>query len=206
MWKGWCEEDPCLYCLLKPGDVLSLYLHVQKLEYNKGLCKQSEKWGAVAESPLKKKAGSLEVEPIFCTRGEQVLEPDGRGCFSVGKCSLYRCSSDITGHQGGQGTGWNKSGQRSFTETDGPSLRELKYLPQQENRFNTAPGEFSQQKNKKIDVGVFLLGQASFLFVLSPSKLCPLAKINYNSVSCKTYWWSLSIQWRIRSVDCKSYR
>lgn len=56
----------------------------------------------------KKKAQSLEVELIFCTRGEQVLEPavvGGRGCFSVGKCALYRCSPGITGHQGGQGTG-----------------------------------------------------------------------------------------------------
>lgn len=55
--------------------------------------------------PTKKKAQSLEVELIFCTRGEQVLEPavvDCRGCFSVGKCSLYRYSPDITG---GQGTG-----------------------------------------------------------------------------------------------------
>lgn len=106
--------------------------------------------------PTERKAQSLEVELIFCTRGEQVLEPavlDGRGCFSVGKCSLYRCPPDITGRQGGQGTGWDMSGQRSFTETDGPSLRKLKYLPQQENRLNAPPSESAQHSSKWVYFG-----------------------------------------------------
>lgn len=59
---GWCQEEPCLYCILKPGDVPSLHLHVQQLDRNKELCKQSEQWGVGAGGPLKKKQPSAEFE------------------------------------------------------------------------------------------------------------------------------------------------
>lgn len=46
------KRFPCLHCVLTPGDVPSLHLHFQQLEYNKDLCKQSwhgeterERWG-----------------------------------------------------------------------------------------------------------------------------------------------------------------
>lgn len=46
IWRGVAEWSdvkrfPCLYCVLTPGDVPSIQLRFQQLEYHKDLCKQS---------------------------------------------------------------------------------------------------------------------------------------------------------------------